>query len=103
MIKYIFLFSAFCLAMSCASTQKLLCKSWKIDDVQFVDSLNTFTPAQKEMLSKALKTQVTFVFATDSIYKVYSMMIEDRERYFCLGLEWWGKKKGGFIWRKKGI
>jgi len=57
---------------SCSSPVKMMCNTWKVDDVQFLDSLNTFTPAQKEMLTKSIKTTLVFTFSADSSYQVRS-------------------------------
>ena len=71
-MKFLFLFIPICFIASCSTPQKLICNTWKIDEVQFLDSLNTFTPSQKEMLTKALKTNLNFTFLLDSTYRVTS-------------------------------
>ena len=71
-MKFLFLFIPICFIASCSTPQKLICNTWKIDEVQFLDSLNTFTPSQKEMLTKALKTNLNFTFLPDSTYRVVS-------------------------------
>jgi len=71
-MKYCFPLLLLFLMASCSSPVKMMCRTWKINDVQFLDSLNTFTPAQKEMLTKSLKTNITFTFFPDSSYQVTS-------------------------------
>lgn len=48
----------------------MLCRTWKIDDVLFLDSLNTLTQSQKELVTKNLKTDLLFTFNHDSTYLV---------------------------------
>jgi len=76
-----------CLFASCSSPSKMLLKTWKIDDVQFLDSLNTFDVAQKEMLTKSLKSTIKFTFLPDSAYVV-------RSSNDVINSKWWytGKK-----------
>jgi len=71
-MKYIAVVLCFCLIASCSSPVKLLCNTWKIDSVEFIDTLNTFTPAQKEMLTRSLITSLRFTFKADSSYQVVS-------------------------------
>jgi hypothetical protein len=57
-------------AVSCSSPQKLLMQEWKVDTVEFIDSLNTLTPAQKTSLTENLKNKVRFTFLPDSVFQV---------------------------------
>ena len=68
-MRYIICLLLFALA-SCSSPAKLLCRTWKIDDVQFKDSLNTLTQSQKDLVSKSLKSDLLFTFKSDSTYLV---------------------------------
>ena len=68
-MRYIICLLLFALA-SCSSPTKLLCRTWKIDDVQFKDSLNTLTQSQKDLVSKSLKSDLLFTFKVDSTYLV---------------------------------
>ncbi len=87
-MKYAVSFFLLCLIAACSSPSKVLLKTWKIDDVQFLDSLNTFTPDQKEMVTKSLKTDLNFTFLPDSAYVVKSAGT-------TINSKWWytGKKK----------
>ncbi len=55
---------------ACVSPKKALMQSWKIDDVVFLDSLNTMTPEQKMILTRNLKNDIRFEFLADSVYRV---------------------------------
>lgn len=57
-----------CFIAACSSPQKLLQQEWKIDDVQFIDSLNTYTAEQKGNISQSLKTSFGIRFKPDSVY-----------------------------------
>jgi hypothetical protein len=57
---------------ACLSPQKTLLKTWKIDDVVFLDSLNTLGEQQKKMLTYNLKKNLEFTFLPDSVYQVKS-------------------------------
>ncbi len=59
------------LLCACSSPQKLLLKSWKIDDVVYIDSLNTFTPEQKQNISSELKNSFDITFLADSTFHVH--------------------------------
>ncbi len=56
---------------ACSSPQKLLLNSWKIDDVVFIDSLNTFTPEQKQNINSELKNSFDITFVADSTFHVH--------------------------------
>lgn len=56
---------------ACSSPKKLLLKSWKIDEVVFVDSLNSFTPEQKQNISTELKNSFDIAFFADSTFHVH--------------------------------
>ncbi len=56
---------------ACSSPQKLLLKSWKIDEVIFIDSVNTFTPQQKQNISSELKNAFDLTFLADSTFHVH--------------------------------
>lgn len=60
-----------CWLASCTSTQKMLCRTWKVDDVQFVDAPDA-NSALKDAIAKSLKSSVTFTFMKDSVYRIVS-------------------------------
>ena len=55
---------------ACISPQKALMQTWKIEDIVFLDSLNTFTIEQKTTLTNNLKNDIQFSFLADSVYRV---------------------------------
>src|SRR5687768_2585561 len=57
---------------ACMSPQKALMRTWKIDDVVFLDSLNTLPEQHKTMLTYNLKKNLQFTFLPDSAYQVRS-------------------------------
>jgi hypothetical protein len=57
---------------ACMSPQKTLQRTWRIDDVVFLDSLNTLPEQQKKMLTYNLKKNLQFTFLRDSAYQVHS-------------------------------
>jgi hypothetical protein len=57
---------------ACMSPQKALLKTWKIDDVVFLDTLNTIPEQQKKMLTHNLVKNLQFTFLKDSAYQVIS-------------------------------
>jgi hypothetical protein len=56
--------------IAACSPQKALLRTWKIDDVMFIDSLNTLPEEQKKMLTHNLKSNLQFTFLPDSAYQV---------------------------------
>lgn len=56
------------LLSACAAPAKLLQQTWKMDDVQFIDSLNTFTAEQKMNITSSLKQNFVISFKADSVY-----------------------------------
>jgi hypothetical protein len=60
------------LLAACMSPQKALMRTWKIDEVVFLDSLNTLPEEQKKMLTHNLKKNLQFTFLRDSAYQVRS-------------------------------
>lgn len=59
------------LLAACSSPQKLLLKSWKIDEVVFIDSLHAFTTEQKQNISSELKNSFDITFLADSSFHVH--------------------------------
>jgi hypothetical protein len=55
---------------ACMSPKKALLKTWKIDDIVFLDSLNRVPEQQKTALEQSLKTDFQFSFLPDSAYQV---------------------------------
>lgn len=53
---------------ACSSPQKLLLNTWKIEDIEFIDSLNTFTAEQKKNMKEELKANFFIRFQPDSVY-----------------------------------
>ena len=64
------LISCICFLAACSSPQKLLQQTWKVDDVVFLDSLNTLSPKQVDMLLNKVKADVVFTFLPDSAFQV---------------------------------
>ncbi len=60
------------LIAGCLSPKKALLHTWKIDDVVFLDSLNTLPEQQKKILAYNLKKNLQFTFLPDSAYQVHS-------------------------------
>ncbi|MCX6199606.1 MAG: hypothetical protein NTY88_10375 [Bacteroidetes bacterium] len=56
---------------ACSSPQKLLLKSWKIDEVVFIDSLNAYTAEQKQNISSEFKNSFDITFLADSTFLVH--------------------------------
>ena len=54
----------------CNTPGKVIMQTWKIDDVIFLDSLNTFSQQQKLMIKNKLTTKGEFKFLRDSIYQI---------------------------------
>lgn len=71
-MRKLLIISAACLIASCTSTEKLLCRTWKVDDVQFVDNGAGYNKLMAEAIANELKSNVTFTFARDSVYQVSS-------------------------------
>jgi|ERR1043165_4434122 hypothetical protein len=66
------LISCFAIALlaSCATTEKMLMRQWKVVDVQIVDSLGSLTPTQLEALTRTMKQDLVFNVGPDSAYHV---------------------------------
>lgn len=58
------------LIAGCTSSNKLLLHTWRVNEVTFVDSLNTLTDLQKKNLSVDLKKNLQFTFYHDSAFQV---------------------------------
>lgn len=95
MKKTLFL-SIICLVASCTSTEKLLCRTWKVDDVQFVDGGVGYNKLMAEAIANELKSNVTFTFARDSVYQVNSngkistnkwWLSKDRKSFSAVGVD----------------
>ena len=61
-----------CILAACASPQKVLMRTWKIDDIVFIDTLNPYPAKEKQMLTNKLKKTVQFTFLSDSAFQVRS-------------------------------
>jgi hypothetical protein len=57
---------------SCASTEKMLTKTWKIDEVVFMDSVSAYNAEQKAEIVKQLTHNISFSFSADSNYAMSS-------------------------------
>ena len=55
---------------ACSSPQKILMRTWKIDNVDFLDTLNTLSQQQKMMVTQELTKNLKFTFMPDSLYQV---------------------------------
>ena len=62
---------AFLFLAACSTPQKLLLKSWKIDEVEFIDSLNAFTAEQKQNIRSELKNSFDLTFLADSSFTMH--------------------------------
>ncbi|HLP21879.1 MAG TPA: hypothetical protein VK174_16310 [Chitinophagales bacterium] len=71
MKKLSFLF-VLCWLASCTSPQKMLCRTWKVDEVYFGENNSGMAPAMQEAIANSLKSTVTFTFMPDSSYKIVS-------------------------------
>ncbi|HRG89431.1 MAG TPA: hypothetical protein PLW44_10455 [Chitinophagales bacterium] len=81
----------FCwLLSSCTSTEKLLCRTWRVDDVQFLPSATPMNDKMNELLAENMKTKLTFTFQADSVYKVNNNGKETTSKW------WFAKDKKSF-------
>lgn len=71
-MKYIFIISVLFFLASCSTPQKAILQTWKITDVQFMDTLNTLPEKQKDIIATKLKNDIQFAFLPDSVYQVVS-------------------------------
>ncbi len=68
-MKHLFPF-LLCFAVGCSSSSKLLLNTWRVNEITFVDSLNTLTDLQKKNLAGDLKKNLQFTFYADSAFQV---------------------------------
>ena len=71
-MKYLFIASIPFFLAACSTPQKAILQTWKITDVQFIDSLNTLPEKQKDIITSKLKKDIQFAFLPDSVYQVVS-------------------------------
>jgi hypothetical protein len=79
------------LLSSCTSTEKLLCRTWKVDDVQFLQSATPMNDKMNEALAENMKNRLTFTFQADSVYKVNNNGKETTSKW------WFSKDKRSFF------
>ena len=82
---------------TCSSPQKILMRTWKIDNVDFLDTLNTLSQQQKMMATQELTKNLHFTFLPDSMYQVTS-------KNEVINGKWWmsADKKTMFTSTKQG-
>lgn len=68
-MKYFFPF-LLCIVAGCSSPSKLFLNTWRVNEVTFIDSLNTLTDLQKKNLAGDLKKNLQFTFYADSAFQV---------------------------------
>ena len=92
-MKAFVLILAVFLVAGCTSPQKLLQQTWKIDDIVFIDSLNTFTADQKKNMLTELRSSFSIHFLADSIYTATNQnkTLEGR---------WWVDKRRKILYTK---
>ncbi len=71
-MKYPLLVSSLFFLAACSTPQKAILQTWKITDVQFLDSLNTLSEKQKDIITSKLKNDIQFTFLADSAYQILS-------------------------------
>jgi hypothetical protein len=81
---FLFLPAVFFLA-SCASSEKMLSRTWKIDKVVFMDSLSTLNPEQKAQIANQLTHHMSLSFLPDSVYAVSSGGDKTRSKWWLSG------------------
>ncbi len=71
-MKYLVMVCSLFFLAACSVPQKAILQTWKITDVQFLDSLNTLPEKQKSIIASKLKNDIQFSFLADSAYQVIS-------------------------------
>ena len=71
-MKHLFVLSIPFFLTACSTPQKAILQTWKINDVQFLDSLNTLPEMQKDIITLKLKKDIQFSFLPDSVFQVLS-------------------------------
>jgi hypothetical protein len=87
-MKYFSLFALILLLAACNSTEKLICRTWKVTDISFNTTLGDFDVKMQKQIRKQLMTDVTFTFKRDSAYILHKQDSVYRGKWWL-----WADKK----------